>query len=98
MCCQFNEFNIHTTTCTSVLGTVLNSHHLIVCYKILMVAIIESVDSICRDSAGTQYNYANTNKFLKISKTAKVGEGISGQSFNSGHGISRLLAISSDLW
>jgi len=34
--------------------------------------IIESVDSICRDSADTQYIYANTNKFLKISKTAKA--------------------------
>jgi len=33
-------------------------------------SIIESVDSICRDSADTIY--ANTNKFLKISKTANL--------------------------
>jgi len=40
--------------------------------KVHGVLIIESVDSICRDSADTQYNYANTSKFLKISKTANL--------------------------
>ena len=36
------------------------------------VFIIESVDFICRDSADTQQLCANTNKFLKISKTANL--------------------------
>jgi len=38
----------------------------------LAVIIIESVDSICRDSADMHAIYANTNKFLKISKTANL--------------------------
>jgi len=33
--------------------------------------IIESVDSICRDSVDMQHNYADTKNCLKISKTAK---------------------------
>ena len=41
------------------------------------VGIIELVDSICRDSTDTQYNYDNAIRSLNISKTAMYGSSLS---------------------
>ena len=45
------------------------SHFVNFVNEIMKVIIIETVDSICRDSTDTQYMLIK-NKFLKISKTA----------------------------